>query len=322
MEFGFKLTTHGRAVLAACGTLEAPLRLTRVAFGSGRVGEDTDLSDVHELLCYEDEGTIGKRSHEDDRLYLEVQYTNDDRHAGTGGFLLSEFMLYAADPVTGEEGDLAYASLGDYCQSVPGYREGFPASTWTFPITIVVSGEVEVSITTAPGLVTYDDLQAMAQAGMLGIRRRELTIPTEGWEAEEVYGYGWMLELPQQGVTERMAPLLTVLPEGTQAAADCGLAHCLETRDGALRLWARKVPAQPIAASLVLLGDTGWLSGIGGGAPALPPAGAETLGGVMVREGSGLRVDAQGVLCVDAATEEEVAELLAQGSGGETVEGV
>lgn len=181
---------------------------------------------------------------------------------------------------------------------------------------------MEVSITTAPGLVTYDDLQAMAQAGMLGIRRRELTIPTEGWEAEEAYGYGWMLELPQQGVTERMAPLLTVLPEGTQAAADCGLAHCLETRDGALRLWARKVPAQPIAASLVLLGDTGWLSGIGGGAPALPPAGAETIGGVMVREGSGLRVDAEGVLCVDAATEEEVAELLAQGSGGETVEGV
>ena len=42
----------------------------------------------------------------------------------------------------------------------------------------------------------------------------------------------------------------------------------------------------------------------------------------MVREGSGLRVDAEGVLCVDAATEEEVAELLAQGSGGETVEGV
>ena len=65
-----------------------------------------------------------------------------------------------------------------------------------------------------------------------------------------------------------------------------------------------------------------WLSGIGGGAPALPPAGAETIGGVMVREGSGLRVDAEGVLCVDAATEEEVAELLAQGSGGETVEGV
>ena len=322
MEFGFKLTTHGRAVLAACGTLEAPLRLTRVAFGSGRVGEGTDLADVHELLCYEDEGTIGERSHENDRLYLEVRYTNDAQHAGAGGFLLSEFMLYAADPVTGEERDLAYAILGDYCQTVPGYREGFPASTWTFPITIVVSDETEVFVTAASGLVTYDDLWSMAQVGMLGIRRWGLTIPAEGWMEDAVYGYGKMLELPQKRVTERMTPLLTVLPDGIQTAAKCGLAHFLETRDGALRLWAKREPEGPISTVLALLGDVGQILSTGGGLSVLPPAGAEALGGVMVREGSGLRVDAEGVLCVDAATEEEVAELLAQGSGGETVEGV
>lgn len=322
MEFGFKPTTHGRAMLTACGALEKPLCLTRVAFGSGRVGEDTDLADVHALLCYEDEGAIGNRSHEEDRLYLEVQYTNDAQHAGVGTFLLSEFMLYAEDPATGEERDFAYASLGDYCQTVPGYREGFPASTWTFPITLVVSDEIAVSVAAAPGLVTYGDLQTMAQAGQLGISHQILSIPTQGWTQEDTYGYGWMLELALKGVAGRMTPLLTVLPESTQTAAGCGLAHFLETGNGVLRLWAKSAPAQPIAASLVLLGDSRGLAGIGGGASgALPPAGADALGGVMIREGGGLCVDAEGVLRVDAVTEDEVAGLLEQSAGGETAEG-
>ena len=149
-----------------------------------------------------------------------------------------------------------------------------------------------------------------------------LALPAEGWEADEAYGYGKMLELPLKGVTARMTPLLTVLPESAPAAAGCGLAHFLETRDGALRLWAKTDPAQPISAALALLGDAGRLLSTGGGASGpLPPAGADTLGGVMVREGGGLCVDAEGVLRVDAATEEEVAGLLARSAGGETAEG-
>lgn len=310
MEFGFKLTARGRAAVAACGSLEAPLHLTRVAFGSGRVGEDTELADVHELLCYEDEGTIGDRSHENDRLYLEVQYTNDQAHAGAGTFLLSEFMVYAEDPITGEELAFAYATLGDYCQTVPAYRDGFPASTWTFPITLVVSDEIEVFVTAAPGLVTYDDLRNMAQAGQLGVSKRTLSIPTEGWTEDTDYGYGRVLELPLQGVTGRMTPMLTVLPGGVQTAADCGLAHFLETGNNVLRLWAKRDPAKSITASLTLLGDVGRFMCIGGDTAALVPAGADTLGGVMIQEGSGLTVDAEGRLSVDAVSETELEQLL------------
>ena len=45
MEYGFKPTTNGRALIAACGALEQPLKLTRVTFGSGLVSEGTNLAD-------------------------------------------------------------------------------------------------------------------------------------------------------------------------------------------------------------------------------------------------------------------------------------
>ena len=35
MDYSFKITTHGRAVLAACLDLGKPLKLTRAAVGSG-----------------------------------------------------------------------------------------------------------------------------------------------------------------------------------------------------------------------------------------------------------------------------------------------
>ena len=34
MDYAYKPTTHGRAVMAACMALEKPFHVTRVAFGS------------------------------------------------------------------------------------------------------------------------------------------------------------------------------------------------------------------------------------------------------------------------------------------------
>lgn len=163
MDAAFKVTTHGRAVLAACMALELPLQLTRAAVGSGLVGGDVDLADVHQLLQYVAEGTIGERSHEQDRLYLTVQYVNDAANADVPTFLLSEFIVYAADPETGQETDLLYATLGDYRASVPAYRSGFSPGTWTFPLTVIVSGEIEVTVTAPSGLVVWDDLTMAVQ---------------------------------------------------------------------------------------------------------------------------------------------------------------
>lgn len=168
MDYGFKPTTHGRAVIAACGALEKPLRMTRVAVGSGLAPEDVNLADVHELYKYVTEGAISERRHEDDRLYLTVQYANS-QHPEQATFIISEFMVYAEHPETGEETDLLYATLGDYRQPVPAYHPGLPGSVFNYPMVIVVSDEIEVKIAAAPGLVTWDEMEK-ALAGIDGTR--------------------------------------------------------------------------------------------------------------------------------------------------------
>ena len=158
MEYGYKLTTHGRAVLTACMATEMPLHLTRVAVGSGLIDESVDLADVHALVNDVAEGAIAERRHENDRLYLTVQYANS-AHPEVPTFHLSEFIVYATDPDTGEETDLLYATLGDYVQPVPAYTSAMPASAFNYQLLLVVSDDVQVEVSASPGLVTYDDLQ-------------------------------------------------------------------------------------------------------------------------------------------------------------------
>jgi hypothetical protein len=157
MEYGYKPTTHGRTLLAACAALEKPLTLTRVAIGSGVVPEGTNLADVHELVSYVADGAIGERFHQDDRLHLTIQYDNSS-HPDLKTFFLSEFIVYATDPETGEETDLLYATLGDYRQPVPAYNDAYPASIFNFPLVLIISDEIDVKITATPGIVSYDDL--------------------------------------------------------------------------------------------------------------------------------------------------------------------
>lgn len=130
--------------------------------GSGKVEEDINLADVHQLIQYEDEGTVGERRHEGDRFYMTVQYSNKDRVAGA--FPLNEFMVFIKDPATGQETDFLYATLGDYPQGVPGRSDALPIGVWDFPLVVVISDELEVKISASPGLVTWDDLSAAIAA--------------------------------------------------------------------------------------------------------------------------------------------------------------
>lgn len=175
MDYGYKVTTHGRAMIAACGALEKPLRPSRAVVGSGLVPEDVDLADVHQLYQYVADGTIGERRHEKDHLYLTIQYDNS-AHPGVGAFQLTEFIVYALHPETGEETDLLYATLGDYRQPVPAYR-GYPASVFNFPLVLVVSSEIEVDVSAPVGLVTFDDLTNAKEEVLRAIMMGDVTLP-------------------------------------------------------------------------------------------------------------------------------------------------
>lgn len=310
MDYAFKPTTHGRTVIAACMALEAPLKLTRVAVGSGRVAEDIDLADMHELIQYEAEGSLGERRHEKDRLYLTIQYSNRN-NPDMPTFLLSEFIVYAEDPATGEEMDLLYATLGDYVQSVPPCDVDFPAAVWNFPLTLVLSDAVNVTVSAPAGLVTYEDL--LAVIGSTAVRHLDVTIPKEGWTDTGQGMYPCQLELPLE-VTPQMIPMLTVLPDSFGTAAICGLAPFAHTGEGVLRLWAEKAPEEAMRSSLTLLRDaSGFCVGTN---TILPPATEKRLGGVKV--GEGLRVTEDGTLSVDAADEAEVEDMLGEVFGPQT----
>ena len=103
---------------------------------------------------------------------------------------------------------------------------------------------------------------------------REITVPAEGWFQDETAPLA--LDVAVAGAEESQIPLLALHPEALAGARDAGLYPVAQTREGAVRLWAKRAPAAELPATLILLS--------GGGAGGLPIATANTLGGVMIGE--------------------------------------
>lgn len=254
MEYKYKPTTHGRAVMAACMALEKPLKITRVAFGSGKVDENVNLADVHTLLAYVSDGAVAERRHKNDSLYLTIQYANK-AHTDVKMFLLSEFIVYTEDPETGAETDLIYGTLGDYRQPVPAYNGGISPAVFNFPLELVISDEVNVSVSAPAGLVTHDELLRLLDSLAAGAAERQIAIPSTGWaaNAEPDNPYPVCLDIASTDITAAMVPMLTVLPQSIAAASCCKLCPVSRTLDGILRVYAMSVPADPVYVSLTLL---------------------------------------------------------------------
>lgn len=227
-------------------------------------------------------------------------------------FYLSEFMIYIADPVTGAETDFIYATLGDYIQPIPAYRDGVPATKVEYSLQIVISDELQVSVSAPAGLVTYSELNEMIRE--LATTQQAVTIPADGWqESPDGGAYAYRADIPVESVTVKLIPQLFYPPESAERAGYYGLSPVCETLDGVLRVWSKAVPAEPIPAVLNLTGDASGYFAVGDGNTGsgtftLPPATENTLGGVKV--GSGLNVTRDGTLSVNAATEAEVNEML------------
>lgn len=255
--------------MAACMDLEEPFKITRVAFGSGRVAEDAELADVHELISYVSDGAVTDRYHEGDRLRLTIQYANSE-HPDVKMFMLSEFIVYVRDPDTGEDTDLLYGTLGDYCQPVPAYSPSYPPSVFNFPLDLIISGDLSVSVSAPAGLVTHDELIQLLNSRASGAAKRALTIPASGWSADLDTGgtYPVHLDIASAEITEDMVPVAIILPQSLSAAIACGLCPACRTLPGLLRFYAKSVPASDIPISLALLDTVPQGSGLAGSAAA------------------------------------------------------
>ena len=342
-DYGYKLTTNGRNLITACGAAEKALKLTRVAVGSGMVAEGVDLADVHELLEYVSDGEIGERAHEEDRLYLTVQYSNS-LHTSVPTFYLDEFIVYAEDPETGEEVDLLYATLGNYKQPIPAYREGVPGSVFNFPLVIVVSDEINVEISASPGLVTYAELDEAVDAATRAAMEElqpgwsvcgslQLTIPAAGWTPADPANqdYAFVCDVTAPGVTNGMTPIGAPLPGYFHIAADAGMMNGCAALTNVIRFFSQNIPAEDIVCKIDLLR----MGGSGGGSGTVDPGvglGFSMDGKLNVLLGNGLSADSENKINVDHTevvteddmldedeTEESVRNILLHGtsSGGE-----
>ncbi len=253
MEYTYKPTTNGRAVMAACMALEKPFKITRVAFGSGKVDAETNLADVHQLLEYVTDGAVAERRHEDDRFYLTIQYANS-KHKEVKTFLLSEFIVYVEDPANGGETDLLYGTLGDYRQPVPAYNPAFGPSVFNFPLNLILSDEIQVVVAAPAGLVLHDELIRLLNSRAAGAVQKEVIIPISGWVEDTDTGgaYDLMLDIASMDITEDMVPVMNISPAHLETAVGCGLCQVSRTLDGALRIYARTIPTAPITLTLTL----------------------------------------------------------------------
>ena len=314
MEFLISVTTHGRAAVAACMATETAFKVTRVVVGSGALPDGVMLADVHELYQYVADGSVADRRHEGERFSLTVQYNNKD-HPAVATFYLREFMVYCKDPTTGAETDFLYGNLGDYPQPVPAYQQGLSETVYEYPMEIVLSSELSVSIQTSSGIVTYSELIRLLDDSGIGTSIHDLTIPTDGWTADADTGgqYALMCDIPVERCTDRLTPNLTIPPAGMPTAMEADMAPYVRAMADAVRVYANHSPAVPIAAALALTGMMPYIRIIEHPEGGLPPATADTVGGV--KGSDSLVIDPDGtahaVFAPESfASDEEVTDML------------
>ncbi len=278
MKYGYKVTKGGRELLAALLATGKDLEITRVAVGSGKVSEDTNLADMTDLVEYVAEGTIAQRRHVENVLYLTVQYASNYT-AGLPAFYLAEFAVWARQPITGAEVLIIYATLGDYIQPVMAYAEDREPDVRQYPLALVLSDEVNVTISCPAGLVTYEDLQNAVETACKdmveslasgGIKKTlEATVTVDRWQSDPnpTNGYIYFYDLTDPAITEKQIPGVTVAEGSLAAAYECGMCQTATAFNGYVRLKCVEKPTQDIVLTCTLSERGG---GTGGGGSSGP----------------------------------------------------
>nr|DAD72603.1 MAG TPA: hypothetical protein [Siphoviridae sp. ctzMZ8] len=134
-----------------------------------------------------------------------------------------------------------------------------------------------------------------------------VTIPAAGWKKDD---YGCYIDLNMPGLTADDSIAVLIEPDSADAARAAVLDSTTQSSTDTLRLRAWKMPTEDLHAHyytirediLMALGTVA----MGVGNYVLPPATADTLGGVMI--GDGLGVDGNGTASFEPTTMSAVAE--------------
>lgn len=304
----------GPALIAKVLAGRCKMNYTRAAVGQGTIPADISPKTLTEPPDYVMDAKIAAVTNPvDGECQVTVQINSSDVETG---FYAMGILLYAEDPDLGEV-PYTYLKLEDGLEWIR------PASSAvgklaTFDLIAAVGAVDAVSANIDPdAIATYAAVkQLIADATAV----LEVTIPKENWERTEESRYPFCMDIPIANVTEAMMPMLIIWPECMEAAGACGMSPLVRTVQGGIRVYAEVAPSETLQGTLTLFGVSGMgkISGEGGGAYALPIATATRLGAVRIKEGSGLIVDDRGNLAIDAATEQEIADVLSGSAAGTT----
>lgn len=152
---GTVITAKGRVLIAKTIALNAAVKFTRAAVGTGSIADGYDPAYLTNLNRYQMDGKITAMSSENETAYITFQIASRDVESG---FVITEAGLFAEDP---DEGEILYAYLGMSDDPQYIYKNGGEVNKVAEITLGVIIGQVEkVTAVIAPdGLVSKRQLE-------------------------------------------------------------------------------------------------------------------------------------------------------------------
>lgn len=185
-------------------------------------------------------------------------------------------------------------------EEIPAYGD-FPEWLIRLSVVIGISRTNNINVVVNPHVfatkLELDDVKKeMENFSTSEITSQDIIIPTSGWEnSKDAEISGLSVDVPCEGVTETMIPIVAISPTYDATTKACELNSRTKTVDGSVRFYAQTAPEQPITVSLTLLSPSGNTA-----SGKLQPATKDRIGGVII--GDGVAVTAEGKISV--ATED------------------
>ena len=228
------------------------MHYTRAAVGKGNIPEGMTPKTMEAPPDYVMDARIASvTTPVDGECQVTVQIRSDDVDTG---FYITSILLYAEDPDIGEV-PYTYLSL-----------ENEPE--WIRPASSVVGKFATFDLIAAVGDVdavsAIIDPEAIATVGYVektleGYSRKtlvyEITIPKFGWARNTGFGEDQDLlhvDVPVEGITESMVPMLSIYPTSLDVARKCGISATVRVLTGLLRIYSEEAPSVEVTASLTL----------------------------------------------------------------------
>ena len=319
--YGGTITVKGRDLITSLIAGET-IEFTRIIVGSGEVPEGVEPIDMEDLVKPVAEATSTVPTVENGVLSLVVEYRNDMNGGLKTGFWLREFGIYART-ANSEEILLYYATLGDSPQPVNAYQDN-RIDIRRYPVTIALEVDADIQVTYNPGaFITAEEAAQLIQSmvndaiteivsNMSSTIIKDITIPAAGWalaqdldepgEAGED-DYRYYVDVAVAEASDDHFPDVALHNSALHTANEAGFCPTAQSLAGILRFWAKKEPAEDMAATIALLSSSSGGSSGGGGAYVLPVATKTRLGGVKI--GDNISVTADGTISATGASVSE-----------------